>query len=364
MFWVFQIRSIQVVKCATPFEKQWLELAKVALSVAADKVPPVHFTRRSLHYSNFQCADHRPSLSQRDSVRGEPSRSGKQDYLSRRRAFKPAVLSVEGCATLGARRAKTAKRRASQRRRQRPVGVKLANCDYRIESLSHSCSIGRGTDVLPVTGLVSYICFRKTCPPAALPIDVPSSSATVYLEQHFFIRDSAKKIRHYVIQASNMAILNVELLYNECPSRQSATENVSHSNDYYAMVNRQQCSPIRLARPEPRPQPYRTSLERIGSPGFTRSSCDPDPLVPPPMATYSCDWMSETLFHNEHVYGTRRESRTPEELRKRMSGVVISTGDEVPQKVMAGLDYCLNECLSEEIWAALNSEVLRADVGD
>ncbi|KAJ8866389.1 hypothetical protein PR048_032232 [Dryococelus australis] len=36
---------------------------------------------------------------------------------------------------------------------------------------------------------------------------------------------------------------------------------------YYAVVRRQQYSPIGLARPEPRPQPYRTSLGRIGSPG-------------------------------------------------------------------------------------------------
>ncbi|KAJ8870457.1 hypothetical protein PR048_029479 [Dryococelus australis] len=36
---------------------------------------------------------------------------------------------------------------------------------------------------------------------------------------------------------------------------------------YYAVVRRQQCSPIGLTRPEPRPQPYRTSLGRIGSPG-------------------------------------------------------------------------------------------------
>ncbi|KAJ8878353.1 hypothetical protein PR048_018930 [Dryococelus australis] len=38
-------------------------------------------------------------------------------------------------------------------------------------------------------------------------------------------------------------------------------------HSYYAVVRRQQCSPIGLARPEPRPQPYRTSLGRIGSPG-------------------------------------------------------------------------------------------------
>ncbi|KAJ8897068.1 hypothetical protein PR048_002414 [Dryococelus australis] len=36
---------------------------------------------------------------------------------------------------------------------------------------------------------------------------------------------------------------------------------------YYAVVRRQQCSPIGLTRPEPRPQPYRTSLGRIGLPG-------------------------------------------------------------------------------------------------
>ncbi|KAJ8875035.1 hypothetical protein PR048_022925 [Dryococelus australis] len=32
---------------------------------------------------------------------------------------------------------------------------------------------------------------------------------------------------------------------------------------YYAVVRRQQCSPIGLARPEPRPQPYRTSLDEL-----------------------------------------------------------------------------------------------------
>ncbi|KAJ8878554.1 hypothetical protein PR048_019132 [Dryococelus australis] len=42
--------------------------------------------------------------------------------------------------------------------------------------------------------------------------------------------------------------------------------NPRHLSGYYAMVRRQQCSPIGLARPELRPQPYRTSLERIGSP--------------------------------------------------------------------------------------------------
>ncbi|KAJ8889368.1 hypothetical protein PR048_008867 [Dryococelus australis] len=36
---------------------------------------------------------------------------------------------------------------------------------------------------------------------------------------------------------------------------------------YYAVVCRQQCSPIGLAHPEPRPQPYKISLGRIGSPG-------------------------------------------------------------------------------------------------
>ncbi|KAJ8890522.1 hypothetical protein PR048_010031 [Dryococelus australis] len=41
---------------------------------------------------------------------------------------------------------------------------------------------------------------------------------------------------------------------------------------YYAVVRRQQCSLIGLARPEPRSQPYRTSLGRIGSPVKARQA--------------------------------------------------------------------------------------------
>ncbi|KAJ8871529.1 hypothetical protein PR048_027851 [Dryococelus australis] len=47
---------------------------------------------------------------------------------------------------------------------------------------------------------------------------------------------------------------------------------------YYAVVRRQQCSPIGLTRPEPRPQPYRTSLGRIGSPGEARQA-RPKPIA-------------------------------------------------------------------------------------
>ncbi|KAJ8884562.1 hypothetical protein PR048_016419 [Dryococelus australis] len=57
---------------------------------------------------------------------------------------------------------------------------------------------------------------------------------------------------------------------------------------YYAVVRRQQCSPIVLARPEPRPQPYRTSLGRIGSPG-EGSSGRPKSIV------QLMEWLQEEL---------------------------------------------------------------------
>ncbi|KAJ8867766.1 hypothetical protein PR048_031569 [Dryococelus australis] len=59
---------------------------------------------------------------------------------------------------------------------------------------------------------------------------------------------------------------------------------------YYAVARRQQCSPIGLARPEPRPQPYRTSLGRIESPGDGSSGaakihCSTHEMVARGMAT-------------------------------------------------------------------------------
>ncbi|KAJ8883996.1 hypothetical protein PR048_015852 [Dryococelus australis] len=51
---------------------------------------------------------------------------------------------------------------------------------------------------------------------------------------------------------------------NEFPSTSGVK---TAEGGYYAVVRRQQCSPIGLARLEPRPQPYRIVLGPIGSPG-------------------------------------------------------------------------------------------------
>ncbi|KAJ8894533.1 hypothetical protein PR048_007190 [Dryococelus australis] len=52
-----------------------------------------------------------------------------------------------------------------------------------------------------------------------------------------------------------------------CIPAQVYANLIGSQDGHYAVVRRQQCSPIALARPEPRPQPYRTSLGRIGSQG-------------------------------------------------------------------------------------------------
>ncbi|KAJ8867820.1 hypothetical protein PR048_031625 [Dryococelus australis] len=59
---------------------------------------------------------------------------------------------------------------------------------------------------------------------------------------------------------------------------------------YYTVIRRQQCSPIGLAHPELRPQPYRTSLGRIGSPGegssgVAKIDCSTHGMVARGMAT-------------------------------------------------------------------------------
>ncbi|KAJ8867833.1 hypothetical protein PR048_031638 [Dryococelus australis] len=60
-------------------------------------------------------------------------------------------------------------------------------------------------------------------------------------------------------------------LWNICVARRD-TRLLHEAFVYYAVVRQQQCSPIGQARPEPRPQPYRISLGRIGLPGEARQA--------------------------------------------------------------------------------------------
>ncbi|KAJ8867334.1 hypothetical protein PR048_031135 [Dryococelus australis] len=78
---------------------------------------------------------------------------------------------------------------------------------------------------------------------------------------------------------------------------------VPYCQGYYAVVRRQQCSPIGLTRPEPRPQSCRTSLGRIGSPGEGSSvaakiHCSTYGMVARGMATNPRGYVLHTLVES------------------------------------------------------------------